>query len=450
MTSEIRTGRIVLTTFGSLGDLHPYLALGLGLKKRGHAPVIATSPTYRERVEALGLEFAPVRPDLPEWKSNQEVMQQVMNLRTGSEYVVRQMIMPALRDSYDDTLAAARGADVLVSHPLTFGAPLAAERLGLPWVSSVLAPLSFFSAHDPPVLPPAPWMRHARCFGAWLWRPLFRLARRSCRSWSVPYHRLRADLGFPPTAADPLFEGQHSPHLVLAMFSSLFAERQPDWPPATRVTGFAFHDRDLGETGLSPELAHFVQSGTPPLVFTLGSAAVMDPGSFFAESARAAQQLGRRAVLLTGKDQPVPAEVLSDQVAAFPYAPFSELFLLAAAIVHQGGAGTTGQAMQSGRPMLVMPYAHDQPDNADRVVRLGIARTISRRRYRSNRVAAELRQLLENPEYERRALQVGNHVAREEGVTQACVALEEVLADPSLRSSASTSDPAPLPVAGGR
>ena len=229
-----------------------------------------------------------------------------------------------------------------------------------------------------------------------------------------PWHRLRAEIGLPPTSENPLFEGQHAPTLVLAMFSKVFAAKQSDWPNQTVITGFPFYDQD-GEAGLSPELLRFLDSGPAPIVFTLGSSAVMDAGNFYEDSAAAAKILSRRAVLLVGKDPRNRPPSLPEGVVAFDYAPFSEIFPRAAAIVHQGGIGTTAQAMRSGRPMLVMPYAHDQPDNADRLVRLGIARSISRHRYTPDRAAAELRHLLDNPAYSERAVQVGKQVGRRMG-----------------------------------
>jgi UDP:flavonoid glycosyltransferase YjiC (YdhE family) len=178
---------------------------------------------------------------------------------------------------------------------------------------------------------------------------------------------------------------------------------------------------------MPPELVRFLDDGPPPLVFTLGSSAVMDAGRFYEHSAAAAKLLGRRAVLLVGTDTGNRPAALPAGVAAFDYAPFSELFPRAAAIVHQGGVGTTGQAMRAGRPMLVMPYAHDQFDNAGRVARLGIARTISRHRYSPIRAATELRPLLADPRYAQRAAEVGEQVRQEDGVRAACDVLEEFL-----------------------
>jgi len=422
-----RTGRrIVLTTFGSLGDLHPYIAVAVGLQARGHEVIIATTRHYRERIEARGIGFHAVRPDGPDLDDDCEMMRRIMDQRAGAEYVIRQVLMPAVRESYEDLLAAAHGADLLVSHVLTYAARLVAEKHGIPWACGFLQPLGFFSVYDPPVLPQIPFLSRLRLLGPAFHRPLFRLAKRSCRSWAEPWHRLRAAIKLPPTSDNPLFEGLYSPSLVLAMFSQHFAGRQPDWPPQTVVSGFPFPDEgDL--SGMSPELARFLDAGPPPIVFTLGSSAIADPGPFFEHSAAAAKLLSRRAVLIVGNNTGHQPASLPVGVVACAYAPFSELFPRAAAIVHAGGIGTTGLAMRSGRPMLVMPCAHDQFDNAARVTRIGIARTISRRRYIPTGVAAELRQLLDSPGYSKRASVIGEKVRREDGVQAACDALEELL-----------------------
>jgi rhamnosyltransferase subunit B len=421
-----RRRRIVFTTFGSLGDLHPYIAIALGLQARGHEAIIATSAYYRQKIEALGIGFRAVRPDLAELQADPALVRRLMDRRAGSECVIREIFMPVLRESYEDTHAAADGADLLVSHGLTFTTPLIAEQKGILWASTVLQPLVFMSIHDPPVLPLAPFLAKARFLGPWFHRLLFRLGKRRVRPWCEPWHRLRAEVGMPPTTASPLFEGQHAASLVLVLFSKIFAGKQRDWPRQALLTGFPFFDQD-GEAGLHPDLARFLDEGSPPIVFTLGSSAVWDAGAFYEQSAAAARLLGRRAVLLVGKETANRPARLPDGVVAFDYAPYSELFPRAAAIVHQGGIGTTAQAMRSGRPMLVMPYAHDQPDNAERLARLGIARTIGRERYTPARAAAELRQLLDNAGYSQRASEVGAAIRQEDGVRAACDALERLV-----------------------
>jgi UDP:flavonoid glycosyltransferase YjiC (YdhE family) len=109
-------------------------------------------------------------------------------------------------------------------------------------------------------------------------------------------------------------------------------------------------------------------------------------------------------------------------------APHDALFPRAAAIVHHGGVGTTGQALRSGRPMLVVPHAHDQPDNAARVSRLGVARSLDAGAYTAARAAAHLRQLLDEPSYRERADAVGKIVQSENGAKAACDAIDQVLA----------------------
>lgn len=260
--------RIVFTTFGSLGDLHPYIAVALGLQARGHEAVVATSGYYRQKIEALGIGFQALRPDHPDPDKYPDIIRRIMDRRKGSEYVIREFMMPVLRESYEDTLAAAAGADLLVSHMLSFTTRLVAEKKGIPWASTFLQPFGFFSAYDPPVLPPALFLSKLRFLGPAFHRPLFWCAKRSVRSWSEPWHGLRAEIGLPPTLESPLFEGQQSPSLVMAMFSKLLADRQPDWPRQTVITGFTFYDQD-GDSGTNPDLVRFLDAGPPPLVFTL-------------------------------------------------------------------------------------------------------------------------------------------------------------------------------------
>ena len=422
----MQSKRIVLTTLGSLGDLHPFIAIALGLKARGHEAVLATGECYRRKVEALGLGFRAVRPDSA-IVSDPAAMRRFMDLRLGTVRVLRDFIVPSIPETYKDTLAVVNeGVDLLVSHPLAFATRLVAEKTGIQWVSTQISPLGLYSAFDPPALPGFPdFANRLRFLGPRFWGPLGRTLKWATRLWARPIDRLRSEIGLPATADNPLVDG-HAPALVLALFSKLLAPKQIDWPTQIVHTGFPLYDRD-SEARLPLDVARFLDDGPPPIVFTLGASAAMVAGPFFDESVAAAKTLGRRAVLIAGKDQPYHPASLPHGMAAFDYAPFSELFPRACAVVHAGGIGTTGLAMRSGRPMLVVPHAHDQPENARRLVRLGIARTVSRRRYRSACVAAELEQLLGDPKYTRRAAEVGEQIRREDGAQAACNALETFL-----------------------
>lgn len=416
--------RIVFATFGSLGDLHPYLALAIELKARGQRACIATHPGYRARVEGEGVDFHAVRPDMGVFGEETAVMKDVMHAQRGPEFIIRRMFMPHLRDSAADLAKALEGADLLVNHTLAFAGPLLAQKRGLPWISTALAPLAFFSAHDPPILAPMPVLNRLRAFGPEFYGGFIKRLQGICRGWTAPVRALRAELGLPPSDLDPLFEGQFSPLGTLALFSGVMGQVQPDWPARTHITGFPFYDPEA-EAGLAPELAAFLDAGDPPIVFTLGSSAVLDAGDFFAQSARAARQLGRRALLLIGRDpRNRPAGSLPPEILAVEYAPHGAVFRRAAAVVHQGGIGTTGQALRAGVPMLFHPYGFDQPDNAARVVRLGIARSIPRGQYRADRVARALRGLLGDATLLQRAEAIGRQVDAEEGVATACDLIE--------------------------
>jgi UDP:flavonoid glycosyltransferase YjiC (YdhE family) len=235
---------------------------------------------------------------------------------------------------------------------------------------------------------------------------------------------LRLELGL-ARGRDPIYEGKFSPQLVLAMFSAAFAAPQADWPPNTVVTGFPMYDGAAADSPLPPGLPEFLHKGEAPIVFTLGSSAVLDPGRFYEESVQAARLLKRRAVLLLGRNPPPPE--LPEGVATAGYARFSELFPSAMAVVHQGGIGTIGQSLRAGRPMLVMPYNFDQPDNAARIARLGAGQIIRRPQYRASRVARQLRQILDSPSYAEQARRLSQTVRNENGAVTACQAIERVL-----------------------
>jgi UDP:flavonoid glycosyltransferase YjiC (YdhE family) len=340
--------------------------------------------------------------------------------------MLREVILPGLRTSYEDVRAAAAGADLLVSQPMTIATRLVAELQRTPWASAILAPGALFSAYDPPVLAPAPALALLRPLWPAFHRVMIALLKRLVRPWTRPWDRLRSELGLPP-AGNLFFEGQHSPHLVTAMFSEVLGRRQPDWPPAARVTGFAFFDQD-GEPGLAPELARFLDTGPPPVVFTLGSSAIYDPGGFYRAGAEAAARLGRRAVLLVGRvrrNRPAPGNRPPGALAV-PYAPYSQLFPRAAAVVHHGGVGTTAQALRAGRPMLIVPFGFDQPDNAERVRRLGVARVLPRQLCDVPHLCAALRALLGGKRYATCAEAIGRRVRSEDGAANAADALERL------------------------
>jgi UDP:flavonoid glycosyltransferase YjiC (YdhE family) len=388
---------------------------------------MALPAVYESRIKPLGLEFHPLRPDID--PTNNLLVEMIYDVNKGTETGLRKFLFPVLKETYADLLEAAtkpERADLMLLGELNYAGPLVAEVTGIPWASYVLAPLSFFSAFDPPVLPMYPRLARADKTVPGMGRAIRRLARFVSRKWPEPIYELRRELGL-PRGANPLFDAKHSPFLVLALFSQVLGVEQKDWPKNTLISGFCFYDADAGNAALPPKVEEFLAAGEPPIVFTLGSAAVLAAGQFYEYSARAAQRLGVRAVLLIGSDpRNKPRRELPGSILAAEYAPYSALFPRAAMVVHQGGVGTTAQCLRAGKPMLVMPYSHDQPDNARRMKRLKVARVIQKKSYTPARVARKLKSMLAKPRFAERAEVVAEQLSHEDGVGTACDALQKL------------------------
>ena len=418
--------RVVLNTLGSFGVIHPYMAIGMELKARGHVPVVATMEVYREKIASAGLEFFPVRPHIPQPKEQDaEVIERVMDPKAGPKYLTEQLIFPAVRESYEDLSEAVVGADLLVTHPAAPAGPLVGRKTEMPWISTVLAPFSFFSAFDTPVPPFWQWTMKLNVLGPRVMKFLLDLAKQGHKAEAVA--AFREELGL-ADYGNPIFDGQHSPALVLALFSRVFAQPQPDWPRQTEITGFCFYD-GWHQLPMPAELADFLDAGPPPLVFTLGSSAVWVARDFFRESIEAAKQLGQRAVLVIGGERNYLSSVPEGMIAV-DYAPYYILLPRASVVIHHGGIGTTSQSLLAAAPTLIVPFAFDQFDNAEYARRLGTSRTLYRKRYQAGRVAHELRELLARPDYKQNATLVSRELKQENGPARAVDLMEELLGIP--------------------
>ena len=417
-----KTPHIVLATFGTHGDLHPFMALALALQRHGARVTLAAAPDYRDKIETEGMAFAPMRPDMQAVMDRLGMDEHALTRRIDRQpqFLLTHIVMPSLREAYEDVMAASTDADALVTHSVAYGAKLAAKKRGLPDFSVALQPMVLWSIHDPPIVANAQGLsRWVYRRGPALTRAFIGLGQRLGRRWARPVDDLRRALGLPPSPAHPLFEGAFSNDGVLALFSPLFGAPQPDHPPHTDIVGFAFHDREAGvRATLDAATTRFLQAGPPPLVFTQGTSAVHDAEDFVRESLDAVRMLGIRAVFVLDDERATRwAPRSSDAVHITGYAPYARLFPEARAIIHHGGIGTTAQALRSGRPQLVVPHLVDQPDNAARVARLGVGRTLERRAYRADRAADTLVSLIGDASLIRRAANVGEDISREDGAT---------------------------------
>jgi rhamnosyltransferase subunit B len=426
----MHNARIVFATVGSLGDLYPFLAVGQELRRRGHRVVIATHTIHQLHVEDAGLIFADAS-GMAEPEDRQAFTARAFHPWRGPRFVVHDIAALDVRASYDKLLPICAEADVLITSTLAFAAQILGEQRSaegrLHWLSAILAPAGFLSASDPPATGIGgldAFLRRSPRRGRWL----SRIAMRITRPWTAPVRALRLELGLPAQSplGDPFHRGQHAPQGVLALFSPLLGQAPPDWPPQVVVTGSARYAQPAAP---DPVLQAFLDAGPAPLVFTLGSAAVHANASFLHESARATRQLDQRAVLLTGSAE-MRARMPSDFPASIhcvDYAAHAALFPRASVIVHHGGIGTSSEALRAGRPMLVVPHGFDQPDNAARLWRLGVAEVLPARRYSADRAAASLQRLLHEPGYVQQAQRVAQAMRDEDGARIATDVIEMAL-----------------------
>jgi UDP:flavonoid glycosyltransferase YjiC (YdhE family) len=433
-SAAVAPPKIVLAPFGSLGDLHPFMALALRLRDRGYAPVLAASAMYGDKARAEGIPFYPVRPDMADLERLLKLdrAQIVRAVGSGPEFLLRRIVLSFLREGYADIAGAMPGAAAAVVGGWAFAARLAAEVNAVPIVTVALQPAAFLSAFDPPVglgLPFIPRPRHTLELS---YNKLVRAGlMRASRLWARRLERFRTDLGLGRAERNPLFEGHMQAQATLGLYSPLLGSPHPDFPRNTRIVGFADYDRrDDAGSALSDALARFLAVGPPPLVFTLGSFSVHDPGDFYQQSLDAARRLGMRSVLIGA---PPAMTGSSTDAITCDYVSYSQVFPRAAAVVHHAGIGTSSNALRSGRPQLAVPVMQDQPDNASRLERLWVAKVIPRPRYSAPTAAAALKLLLDDPQFSRRAKAVRSLAAAEDGASAAVGVIEGVIGSPSMK-----------------
>ncbi|MFV0416284.1 MAG: glycosyltransferase [Chthoniobacterales bacterium] len=412
--------RIVFASIGSLGDLHPLLAVAKICRERGHEVRIAASPFFQDYIAKLGFEGCPLRPAL---EPNPKLISRLGHSRRGPERLFRDEIFPAVRETYQDLCESTRQADIFVVGELLYIAPLVARTNNLPWANAILSPSSFLSVEDPCVLAPAPWLYPLRRLGTWPQRTVLQIGRQVTSHWAKPLFDLRRELGF-PNGPSPIFEGKYSPDCVLTFFPDFFAPPQTDWPKKIAQVGFPFFEQPA-----SPELQQQIQSfqaaGDPPIVFTLGSTAVHMAQNFYSLAQKVSQALGRRAILLTGEnslDSPPDKNILS-----IPYAPLSLVLQKAAAVVHHGGIGSCAEGLRAGIPALVIPFGYDQPDNAQRLVRLGVAVIGKRSQITFRHLKKGLEKIFQQPGMIKQARSLAQQIAPDKTLRLAVDNLENII-----------------------
>ncbi|MCL4729842.1 MAG: glycosyltransferase, partial [Planctomycetes bacterium] len=392
--------------------------IGRALQARGNEVLLCTSGYYESMAGRAGLAFRAIgtAEDFRRVTADPDLW----HPRRAFGAVVRHGMEPG----YARSLEIARelhapGRTVLVAGTLGLAARNAAELLDAPLVSVHLAPSIFFSVDKPPRYPGMLWWRG---MPRWLTRLQYWVADRMTDATVLPgLNRFRAQHGLGP-ARRIVRRWWHAPARVIGLFPPWFAPPQPDWPPQVRLTGFPLYD-EAGVQPLPDGLAGFLDAGDAPLVFTPGSA-MAHGRKFFAQAVKACGLLGRRGILLSQFPETIPRD-LPATVRHFSYVPFSRVFPRAAALVSHGGIGTTAQALRAGIPHLVMHMAHDQLDNAQRLVELGVGDSIAAARFTAPRAARKLAALLDSPDVAARCRELAARFEPDQWMQSTCEWIEQ-------------------------
>ena len=340
------------------------------LIKAGHKVKFATLKLYQDKVEEIGCEFIPLRPDIEELDPDGDWAKKVNDSFSGAEYIARELIVPYIEENYQTLMSATEDCDLIISHVLTFASPIVADKRGIQWLTVMLQPSAILSAYDPPVFAFALNLPKLKFLGPAFYKFLFKVFAGFSTHWFKPVYELRKKEGLPNPNSNPLMK-YYSPYGSLALFPASFAAPQKDWPVNTFQIGFPLYgDKDIT---LSENVSDFLKQGEAPFVFTLGTAVVEMKSDFFHIAYDALKQTKIRAIFLIGDNSDHSTDEMSndEQICISGYESFPLLFPKCRAIVHQCGIGTTSQALYSGKPQILVPFAHDQPDNAFRVNKLG-------------------------------------------------------------------------------
>lgn len=410
--------KALLVTHGTRGDVQPFLALAVALRREGHHALLAAPESFADSAAAYDVEFAPLDEG-----PNRLLQDPVMAEAIESGYrgvrgkitaisAIRR-IKPLMADALRDVGAVARssGADLLVHTP-SLPAQHAAEMLGIPAVLATLQPGWVPTSEFPCPMVPLPRVPR------FLNRATYLTVSATMRAYNGVVDTWRADsLG--------LARGRGPQHaLVLQAFSSAVTPVDPAWPESVRTTGFWFLPRNP-EWSPDAALRAFLEAGPTPVYIGFGSMAGRDAERLGDIVAEAAREAGVRAIAATGWGG-LAARSSSD-LLVISQAPHDWLFGKVAAVVHHGGGGTTAAALAASVPQIVCPFVADQPHWAQRMHAVGVApRPLRHTTMTARSLSEAITQAVSDPELRRRAIDLGEQIRAEDGVSTAVRDLEEV------------------------
>lgn len=418
---------------GSIGDLHPHLAVAREALGRGHVVTVLANELRAAAARRAGCEFVAVQAADVQRRAYADPA--AWSYAGGYRRLLPVNAVEPMRRLHAAIVTRiVPGRTVVVASYQAFGARLARETHGAPTATLHPNPHTLRSARGVLKMPP-PFL-----VGSWVARWYVRLQSRIVDRFFVDplcapaLNAFRRELGLPPVRR-VMDAWCNSPDAVLGLFPAWWAPPQPEWPRPTTLVGFPVFDEAETSPPTGDEAVRFAAAGEPPIVFTPGASAMHTP-AYFAAAVEACRRLQRRGLLITPHVDCVPAP-LPEFMHHARYAPFTKLLPHAAAVVHQAGIGTTAACLRAGVPQVCIPGVFNQPDTAERLRRLGVARTVAPRRFTTARLTAALGDLLGNDDVQRRCAE---HAARfgppDDAARRACDVLES-LASRSYATSAS-------------
>jgi sterol 3beta-glucosyltransferase len=418
---------VLILTYGSRGDVQPYVALGKELQAEGHDVTLATSERFSDFITEHGLRFAGLSDDLLAIIDTDQGREMLENTSNLFQVVKRTIIMlkqvgPMQRSLLDDSWAAAEAAqpDLIVFHPKSYGGPHIAEKLGIPAILALPIPMLVPTAEHPIIgLPDLK-------FGGWYNRMTYRLvnalfglsAGKHVRAWRAA-HDLPRQKRFDILHTT---DGRDIP--ALHAISKYVVPEPFDWPDTAVMTGFWFLDRPDGWTPPA-ELEAFLNSGPPPVYVGFGSMAGRDPERLASIVIEALQSAGVRGIIATGWGG-LKTESLPDTILKIDQAPHEWLFPRTTAIVHHGGAGTTAAALRAGKPSVVVPFFGDQPFWGQRINKIGAApKPIPQKKLSPDNLARAIVSATSDVGLRRTAAELGEKIRSEHGTVNAVAFIEK-------------------------
>lgn len=361
--------KILISAFGSHGDVLPLIALSQEFVYRKCEVVFFANPVFHSKIEDDRIRFIPV--------GSQEEYLQLFNESCENDPVksfkrIAQELIKLTPEYYALLKKEAFDPHTLLIHnSLLFAARLVSETKNIPCVAIHLAPSVFRSNISPARIVPG-WIKQTTPLLikrlAWWALDLFFYE----PAFTHPLNNFRKTLGLPKVKR--IFQSWiHEADMVIGIFPQWFAPPQNDWPKNLLMCGFPLFDQ-VYDSVLPKEVAAFLEHRSTTVIFSAGTATA-NANEFFTISVEVCRRLNIKGILLSPFKDHIP-DNLPENVLYGAYAPFSLLLPHADIFVHHGGIGSISQAMHSGVAQIIRPVAYDQFDNSDRAVKLGVAKEI--------------------------------------------------------------------------